>query len=187
MTVLNTATKVYRGSTAVDAIYAGTNKVWPVGLPAAPTWKLVTAFNHIEYRSDYSGQVGMRIRMATDKTIQWLGLRCGAGNAGNHTVYLYDWTTEALLRTAVIDLTGKTEGVFYYARIAPITLTFATSYYALMVPVSAGGQLWTETTAVSVGSEVDQTYSLYSGSSSGGPLSLATFGQSYVGLDIGAD
>jgi hypothetical protein len=106
--------------------------------------KLVTSFTPSSNRNDFTILVGMQFALTVNTPFNGIGLRCGLNNTGLHTVGLYDFATNTLLRSANVDLTGKTEGTFYYADITPITLVAGTTY-ALMALVTAGnGQMWSE-------------------------------------------
>jgi hypothetical protein len=106
--------------------------------------KLVTSFTPAANRNDLTCLVGMEFRLTVDTPFNGVGIRCGLNNTGLHSVELYDRTTHTLLRSANVDLTGKTEGTFYYADITPITLVAGTTY-ALMARVTGGdGQQWSE-------------------------------------------
>jgi hypothetical protein len=94
--------------------------------------------------------VGMEFALTVDTPFNGIGQRCGTNNTGIHTVGLYDRATETLLRSGNIDLTGKTEGTFYYADIAPITL-IAGKKYAILAAVTGGdGQMWSEASATTL-------------------------------------
>jgi hypothetical protein len=107
---------------------------------------LVTSYTPPYDRNDYDGGVGMVFRPDHSQTYNKIGLQKHAGNTGNHTAYLYDYDSavpKTLLRSATIDLTAGTVGNFYYADIAPFTVS-PTTQYAIMTDVVNLGQVWGE-------------------------------------------
>ena len=64
----------------------------------------------------------MEFALTVNTPFNGIGILCGTNNTGIHAVELYDRTTETLLRSVNVDLTGKAAGTFYYANMTPITL-----------------------------------------------------------------
>jgi len=181
MTLLNTASKIYLGSNVVKRVYAGATRVWPP--PAtAPDVSLLVSFASGAGRNDFTGEVGVRLGIGgTPITVSWIGALCSAPG-GTRTVKLYEWFADALQRTAVIDMTGKTLGQYVWAEIAPITLS-AGGYYSLLQTVTASdGQTWANQgpTAFNGMANVYSTYR-----TPGGAMNATGPDQQYVGLDLG--
>jgi hypothetical protein len=112
-----------------------------------------------------------------------MGLRCGVGFSGNHTVYLFD-ISSTLLRSVTINMTGAVAGRFYYGDITPITLTNSTYY--LMTDITANdGQDWSDsgsTTLTNVGAAT--TFSAYSVTPPYTTFVDFTMNQQYFGVDL---
>jgi hypothetical protein len=104
---------------------------------------LVVSYTPGANRHDATGRVGMKFTITSNITYAEIGLRCGTGFTGNHTVYLFE-SPSTLLRSATIDMTGKTTGVFYYTGITPVALVGGTSYYLVTDITANDGQDWAD-------------------------------------------
>ena len=163
--------------------WSGSAWVGGVAAPTAPTSWLVTSFTPGGERDDYSGEVGIRIQPSVDKAFTWIGLNCATGNTGLHSVKLYNFSTQALLRSANVDLTGKTPGTWGWASIASITLTAGTYYAVVKETTAGGGQLWWDMGATALAPAfVSDVMSVYG---AGGVLTANGDDMQYVGLDLG--
>lgn len=100
-------------------------------------------------RSDYSGDVGFRVRIgANPVTVTALGRWVVAGNAGTHTLVLTTWAGTAVA-SASLDTAGKTAGAFAYVDLAaPVTLDAATDYAVGSGETSGGDQWYGDDTTV---------------------------------------
>jgi hypothetical protein len=149
-----------------------------------PSYKLVVSYSPGANRQDFTGEVGIRIRPVDNVLFNQIGLRRGLDNTGIHVVNLYEWFSGDLLRTASINLTGGTEGAFYYADISPITLTGG-GYYALLATVTASdGQWWANEgdTTVDAAIVTEVVYATYRVPASA--FAVTSPGKQYVGVDL---
>jgi hypothetical protein len=179
--------KVWSGSAWVQKpVKTWTGSAWKtVGSagPTGPTGKLITSFAPGSGRDDFTGEVGVRINIATTFTASWIGIQYGGGVATGYKVNLYEWFADSLQRTVTIDLTGKALGEWGWAPIAPITFTGGgAGYYALMLETVAGaGKTWANEGPVTMSSQIGNIYATYRA----GTMSVTSAGSSYVGLDLG--
>ena len=183
MTVLKTASKVYKGANLAAKVYAGSAVAWAPPA-AAPTSRLLTSFTPGTDRNDFTGQVGVRLGIgAAPFTVTWCGARRhSAVQTGIHTVKLYEWFADALQWTASIDYTGIAVGGYAWKAVPPTVLP-ANSYYALLMDVVAyDGQTWCNPGVVAY-TGMANVYDCYRVPASG----LSTGGQNdcFIGLDLG--
>lgn len=180
MTVLNTASKVYKGSALASAVYAGANKVWPAAA-AGPAASILVSYTPGTDRNDFTGEVGVRLGIGTSPlTVSWVGMRHN-GVGGTRTVKLYEWFSSAVQRTVTVDLTGGTAGAYVWTPMTPITLG-ANGYYALlMVCTASDGQTWKNPGPVAMTSQIVNIYDSYYA----GGLQTGLQNSSFVGLDLG--
>jgi hypothetical protein len=181
MPLLNTADKLYLGTAAADAAYLGTNKVWPPA-PAGPTSKLLLTYTPGSDRNDFDGAVGVRYGIgAANITFTWMGVRClHAGDTGPRTLDLYEWFSAAIVRTGTVDLTGKVPGEWAWVAV-PSTTMLANGYYALLMRVTAGMQLWANPGPVTLAPSIVNIYDSYLY----GGLQTGLSSHMFQGLDVG--
>ena len=152
-------------------------------LATSPTQWLTTLYIPGSNRDDFTGEVGIRLNIATEFTASWIGVRYSGGTTTNYKVNLYEWFADALLRTVTIDLTGKAVGEYGWAPIAPLTLT-AGGYYGLMMQtVASNGQLWANEGGVQMKPLIGNKYAIYR--MPGGAMATTSADSQYVGLDLG--
>jgi hypothetical protein len=129
----------------VDATQDGVDAKPSVELQATPAQAFVVAETTGTLRNDFTGAVGMVIRVAADPlTVFGLGRFVVAANGGTHVVKIADGTTGADLPGAAvtIDLSGAAPNQFAYEILpAPVLLNPNTEYY-IVSQETTGGDLW---------------------------------------------
>lgn len=182
MTVLKTASKVYKGANLAAKVYAGSAVAWAPPA-AAPTSKLLLTYTPGTDRNDFDGEVGVRLGIgAAGIPITWLGARRhSAAQTGTKTLKLYEWFSQTVQRTAIIDYTGVAVGSYAWAAISPITLV-ANGYYALlMVVVANDGQIWCNPGPVTYAPGIVNIYDSYWYSG----LQTGSQNACFIGVDVG--
>jgi hypothetical protein len=170
---------------------ASTGSYTIIGSPASlvpgtvVTAKLVTAYAPGVNRNDLTLLVGMEFALTVNTPFNGAGILCGANNTGIHAVELYDRTTETLLRSVNVDLTGKAAGTFYYANMTPITLVAGTKY-ALLTKMTAGDfQYWSDVGATTLkDSQPGSVFACYQYPLGSAFTTTAFADAQYVGLDL---
>ena len=103
-------------------------------------------------RNNYSGWVGMAIRIAANAVVVTaVGRVVIAGNSAVHTVKLVNATTGADVvgGSASVATSGGSPGGFAYGSLAsPVTLSANTTYYLVTLEVSGGDQWYGDDTTV---------------------------------------
>jgi hypothetical protein len=182
MTLLNAADEIHLGSAEVDLVYLDATEVWA---PAtAPKSSLIISYTPGSDRNDFTGEVGVRIGIgAAAMPVSWMGVRVHhASNTGLRTLKLYEWFSQAVQRTAIIDITGKPVGSYVWAPITPITLA-ANGYYALLMPTFAGdGQIWANPGPVMMVPSIVNIYDSYYDNG----LQTGMQNNMFNGVDLGA-
>jgi hypothetical protein len=183
-------TKVWSGSAWVQksgkywngSAWIGTD---PPVTPTGPTSKLITSFAPGAGRDDFTGEVGVRINIATGFTATFIGVQYSGGIATGYKVNLYEWFADSLQRSVTIDLTGKALGEWGWAPIAPMVFPGGGgAYYALLLEtVASAGKTWANEGPVTMSSLIGNIYSTYR--SPGGGMTATGSGNSYVGVDLG--
>jgi F5/8 type C domain len=140
---------------------------------------LVRSYNPDYDRNDFTGRVGVTFTATAAATYNQIGLRCGTSNTGLHTVALYD-SGGTLLRTANVDLTGKSVGTFYYAPIASIALNNGSTYYLATTVTSGDGQPWPTDGPTTLTSSTNIQSAYYDGS-----WHTYQADRQYYGVDLG--
>jgi hypothetical protein len=129
----------------VAALEDGVDGPPSVELPATPAQAFVATETLGTPRNDFSGAVGMAIRVAADPlTIHGLGRFVVAGNGGTHVVKIADGTTGVDLPGAAvtISLSGTVPNQFAYGILAaPVLLNPNTEYYVVSQE-TIGGDQW---------------------------------------------
>jgi hypothetical protein len=153
--------------------------------PAAPTSSLITSFTPGSDRNDFTGEVGVRLGVGTTGIpFTWMGARRhSAAQTGVHTLNLYEWFADTLVRTASIDYTGVAVGSYAWVSV-PSTTLLANGYYALLMPVTAfDGQTWCNPGVITFQSSIVNVYDCYRVPASA--LATGTPNDAFIGLDLG--
>ena len=136
-------------------------------------------------RNNFDGWVGVAFVATRNETVTKLGLRCGLNNTGNKTAYLYEVISGTIAspvrRTAVINMTGGSEGRYYYASITPFELEAGKNYF-LSSFVASGGDWWGDGAGCKLGSLATTVQGAYSYDQ----VALGTTGNNYMfyGVDL---
>ena len=121
----------------------GIYRLNPGSAPSATA--LVTSFTPTRLRSDFSGWVGMQLRIgATDLTVSALGRWVVAGNSGTHTVKLVDAASGADVPAGSVSVAtaGAAPAAFRHAELtAPVSLRAGATYHLVSLE-TAGGDAW---------------------------------------------
>jgi hypothetical protein len=141
---------------------------------------LVTSYVPGYNRNDFSGEVGFLFRPTAGITFNSLGVRRALDNT-SAVVNLYEYPSTTPLRTATFDLAGKTEGTFYYAAVAPVTLTAGTMYVVCR-ETTVGGEWWAHAGPVTLIGGFDNVISAYR--NPGGAFGAVAPNEQYVGVDL---
>jgi len=182
MTLLNEADAIYLGGVAVDAIYAGSTKVWGEEAASGPSESILVSYTPGTDRNDFTGEVGVRLGIGgAPFTVNWLGARCN-GYGGTRTVKIYEWFSDSAVALAVIDYTGKAAGEYAWTAIPPLTLA-ANGYYAMLMAVTAGDGMWWKNPGATSFIGMANIYDCYR--VPGGGLSTGGAGAQFIGLDLG--
>ena len=103
--------KVWNGSAwASESLKVWDGTEWSAGAaagPSGPSGSLLVSYTPGSDRNDFTGEVGVRLGIgASPFTVDWIGARRHhASQTGTHTVKLYEWFTQVVQRTAIIDYT----------------------------------------------------------------------------------
>lgn len=184
MTLLNDADAIYLGALEADRVYLGGELVWePPVAPPGPSSSILVSYTPGSNRNDFSGQVGVRLGISPSPlAVAWIGARSN-GYGGTRTVKLYEWFADALVRTAVIDYTGKAAGQFAWTAVSPVTLA-ANGYYALMMDVVASdGNWWANPGVTAFTGAIVNVYDVYR--IGAGALQTGSANSQFIGLDLG--
>ena len=142
-TSATTSTSV-AATTTTSTTAAPTTTAAPAPAGAAGT-PLVQSFTPSRLRSDFSGWVGMQVRVGTaDLSVSALGRWVVAGNTASHRVKLVEAATGADVPGASVSVatSGAPAGAFRYTTLArPVTLRAGATYH-LVSEESAGGDAW---------------------------------------------
>jgi len=186
MVLLNTATKVYSGSTAAKKVYLGSQQVWT----SAPAVTGPTSWLNISYtpgsdRNDFNGEVGVRWGIGvTNISFTWMGARClKTGDSGTRKLNLYEWFSSSKVATATIDFTGKNAGEYAWVQVPQYTM-LANGYYALLMEVSVGMQVWANPGPTVFNSSIVNIYDSYKDGTAGA-LSTGLVNSQFIGVDVG--
>jgi hypothetical protein len=152
------------GSTTTTATTAPTTTT-TTAPPTGGGSQLVTSFTPTWLRQDFSGWVGMQVRVgATPRTVSALGRWVVAGSTGGHALKLVDGGTGADVPGAAVtvETADAPAGAFRYATLpSPVTLRAGTTYY-LVSAETAGGDRWYDyDTRVVTGPGADVTGAVY--------------------------
>jgi hypothetical protein len=141
----------------VAAVQDGDDGPPSVELQVTPGQTFVASETLGTPRSDFTGAVGMAIRVAADPlTIRGLGRFVVAGNGGTHVVKIADGTSGVDLPGAAvtISLSGATPNQFAYEVLAaPVLLNPNTEYYVVSQE-TMGGDQWLDLDTTVVTSSV---------------------------------
>ncbi|MBV8732281.1 MAG: immunoglobulin domain-containing protein, partial [Acidobacteriia bacterium] len=137
-------------------------------------------------RNDYSGWVGMAIRVGPSPLlVNGLGRMVASGNSGVHTVKLVDAVSGSDLPggSITVSTAGATPGTFAYNYfVSPVTLNGNGVYYVLTDETAAGDQWYDRNTTVQTQGVASVLYAVYG---SGAPYTgVGTPGQTYGAVDL---
>jgi hypothetical protein len=144
----------------------------------------VASFTLSSERDNYPGYVGVQFKVVNPVAITQIGIRKGTGATGNHTVYLLNGSTNAIIGSAAIDLTSVSVGAFAYAAIS--VPYFVTGNILMLVTLgdSGGGQYWADSSNFTSSVDFGSALSIYGGSPAGAGWTAGTAGQMFYGLDL---
>jgi hypothetical protein len=150
---------------------ATTTSSTAVGPPADSGAALVTSFEGRALRRDFSGWVGMQLRMGgSDQRVSALGRWVASGSTGSHTVKLVDagTGTDVAGASVTVATAGASSEAFRYATLpSPVTLRAGGTYY-LVSQESAGGDQWfdydTQVATTGAGTSTGVVYAFNGGS-----------------------
>lgn len=113
--------------------------------------KLITSFTPLSTQNNFTGFVGGKFTYsgASGNVAYELGNWMNSGNTGPRTLYLLRGD-DVLLGSAVLDLTGRIPGQFYYANMAPVVLTNGFQYRLVQGVTSGGEQYGVSSSACSM-------------------------------------
>jgi hypothetical protein len=153
---------------------------WPAA-PVAPTTKYVTDFTPGIAKNNFTGELGYAFQPINTFTATWVGFKIVSGNTGTHTVKIYDYGTNTLLRTVTFDLSALTvTDTFVWMQMSSLTFTGMTSYMILKV-VTSGGQQWWDQGATTLSDSIN-TFTV---SRTGTTNTAGNPNTQFVGLDLG--
>ena len=150
---------------------------------STPLTTAVTSFGPLRNNSNETDGAVIQVGSA-NLTVTDLGRMMVSGNAQTHTVELVDASTNQILGSVSLSMSGGVAGQFKYASLSnPVTLLAGHRYYLVSKETSGGDQWYNEPTAVRTTSAASVTGGVWSISpGSWFPDSLP--GQEYVGVDL---
>ena len=116
----------------------------PVTPPASGGTAFVTGQTLGTVRRDYSGFVGMQIRVGTNPlTITGVGRIVAPGDSGTHLVKIVNASTgqDVPGASATVATAGATAGTYVYAAVNSVVLNANAAYY-ILTQETAGGDPW---------------------------------------------
>ena len=154
---------------------------------AAPTatalTTAVTSFGSLRNNGNETDGAVIQVGSA-NLTVTALGRMMVSGNAQTHTLELVDASTNQILGSVSLSMSGGVAGQFKYASLSsPVTLLAGHKYYLASKETSGGDQWYNEPTAVRTTSAASVTGGVWS-ISPGSWFPDALPGLEYVGVDL---
>lgn len=150
-----------------------------------PSAKLMTSFTPGAQRTDFQGELGVRLNIIANKTFTWIGAHVGATGLGPNRVAIYDWFTLALIVEGVVDFTGKAIGDWAWVQVPAFTLATDPGYYAVVANTYYGTG-WSNLGPTAFNpSFTGNIYSCYRGENPTWAFDVAGTDTQFFGLDLG--
>ncbi|HLG98216.1 MAG TPA: hypothetical protein VKX49_18005 [Bryobacteraceae bacterium] len=163
-----------------------TNTVTLTVRPPGSATPFVTATTLGKIRNDFSGWVGVAVRVGSSPlTVNALGRFVAPGNSASHTVKIVDGATGTDVPGASVSISTSSvqPGGFVYINLSsPVTLNANGLYFVLSLEILGGDQWYDKDTLLQTNAVASIVSAVYSSGST--YVQLGSSGQSYVPVDF---